>query len=159
MFGNPPIGAHLRRRPVSGLVAAGLVLCAWIAPVAASGPVAGPESVDLLQARIQELETELSRTRRDLARWKETELKLRIEAALAGSETGPIALFQLPRSQGGYLEEVRTQVVETIVKLEAAGEATLPAADFVARGDRAMKHGFYKEAYSAYARAYRTAVE
>jgi hypothetical protein len=142
-------------------VTAGIVLCAS-ASLAEDANYNTDDStgdtVRILQARVQELEAELTLTRHKLSHWKETEWKLRVESALADQDGSPVAILQLPGSEGGYLEEVRSLVVATIVSLEAAGEATLPATDLVGQGDRAMEHGFYKKAYDAYALAYRTAV-
>jgi outer membrane murein-binding lipoprotein Lpp len=139
----------------------GMIVFSSVALAETSNDTAADPAGDTVQdltARVRELEAELTAARHKLTRWKETEWKLRVESALADPGGSPVAILQLPFSAGGYLEDVRTLVVSRIVSLEAAGEATLPATDLVARGDRAMEHGFYKKAYDAYALAYRTAV-
>lgn len=83
-------------------------------------------------------------------------LRLQIEADL--SESGdPVALFEIPAAQNGYLELAREIVADTIAKMTAAGQDVGKAAKYLAEGDAAAAAGKYKAAYSKYGKAYREA--
>ena len=83
-------------------------------------------------------------------------LRLQIEADLS-EPNNPVALFEIPAAQGGYLGLVRQIVVDTIAKMTAAGQPVGNASVFVAVGDEAAARQDYKLAYSKYGQAYRKA--
>ena len=84
-------------------------------------------------------------------------LRTQIEANLA-DEGGNhfIGLYIMPSANGGYLELVRSIVVDTIAKL--AGKHTADANKWLAQGDAQKAAGNFKEAYEAYRKAYLAAV-
>ena len=84
-------------------------------------------------------------------------LRMQIEADLAEPDSHHVALFQLPAAQDGYLELTREIVVDTIARMQAAGQSVGNAARHLASGDAAADAGSYKRAYDWYANAYRAA--
>jgi hypothetical protein len=100
-------------------------------------------------------DTELANT----AALQKLSVRLEIEQALADHSKPPIALFQLPASQGGYLETVRDIVTTTVVNELAAGQTLLAGAQAnLAAGNDALAAGQYEQAYTLYAAAYSQAV-
>jgi hypothetical protein len=86
-------------------------------------------------------------------------VRLEIEQSLADHSKPPIALFQLPASQGGYLETVRDIVTTTLVNELAAGQTVLSGAQAnLAAGNDALAAKQYEQAYTFYAAAYSQAV-
>jgi len=83
-------------------------------------------------------------------------LRLKIELALSTGQ--PIGLFEVPASQGGYLELVRSIVVDTINKILASGLSVGTASKSLTTGDAAKAAGQFKSAYRSYASAYQAAV-
>jgi hypothetical protein len=67
-----------------------------------------------------------------------------------------IGAFMLPAAKGGYLELVRTVLVQAINNL--AGSSTSQANSLLAQGDASANAGDYKNAYSFYRRAYKVAI-
>jgi hypothetical protein len=67
-----------------------------------------------------------------------------------------IGAFMLPAAKGGYLELVRTVLVQAITNL--AGSSTSQANSLLAQGDASVIAKDYKNAYSFYRRAYKVAV-
>jgi hypothetical protein len=86
---------------------------------------------------------------------QELVLRTQIEANLALGVT--VALYQLPKSQGGYLETVRDIVTEDIKKLKAAGQRVGNAQHHLDLGNKAYSKGQYKDAYKNYLHAYKAA--
>ena len=87
---------------------------------------------------------------------KDELLRLQIAADLAAVDSAtPVAVFMLPAVKGGYLELVRTIVVQAITDL--AGSNAALANSFLAQGDAAKTAGDYKKAYALYRKAYKTA--
>jgi hypothetical protein len=85
-------------------------------------------------------------------------LRTQIEADLAQVEGAtPVALYQLPASQGGYLELTRSIVEETIARIQAAGGTTGTALKFLNTADAYKAAGNFKAAYDNYRKAYRAA--
>jgi hypothetical protein len=84
-------------------------------------------------------------------------LRLQIEADLSEPGNHPVALFEVPASAGGYLDLTREIVVDTIAKMQAAGQGVGNAEAFLASGDAARAAQDYKRAYSDYGKAYRAA--
>lgn len=87
---------------------------------------------------------------------KDELLRMHIAADLAAVESAtPVAVFILPAVRGGYLELVRTIVVQAITNL--AGSSTAQANSLLAQGDEAKAAGDYKRAYFMYRKAYKAA--
>jgi hypothetical protein len=85
-------------------------------------------------------------------------LRLAIESNLARLETAtPIAMFELPASQGGYIEVTRDIVTDVIAKMQAAGESVGRAPNILAEGNAFLAAQKYKHAYRMYGMAYRRA--
>ena len=84
-------------------------------------------------------------------------LRLQIEADLSEPGNHPVALFEVPASGGGYLDLTREIVVDTIGKMQAAGQGVGNAQAFLAAGDAARAAHDYKDAYADYGKAYRAA--
>jgi hypothetical protein len=80
-------------------------------------------------------------------------IRLHIEADLASPGNHPVALFELPAAQGGYLELDRSIVADVIQKTGASGQSTGNAQAFLASGDELRAAGKFKEAYAAYGKA------
>lgn len=89
---------------------------------------------------------------------KDELLRLHIHADLASVDNAtPLAIFMLPAVKGGYLELVRTIVVQMITDL--AGSSTAQANSFLAKGDAFKDAGNYKSAYDSYRKAYKAAAK
>jgi len=86
-------------------------------------------------------------------------LYMQIEINLAGHgvHPHPIAMFQLPATEGGYLDTARTIVVNTIETMRVLGESVKQAEMKLAMGDEKYAVGDYKGAYYRYSQAYRYA--
>jgi hypothetical protein len=80
-------------------------------------------------------------------------LRLFIEQNLESS-AGPIGLFELPSSLGGFLEIARAIVASDITQMQAAGYSMTTALQDLAAGDAAFGNGQYKTAYNKYQLAY-----
>ncbi len=102
-----------------------------------------------LTTRATQIDTEIST-------FQTLDLRLKIEQALAAGQQ--IGLFEVPASQGGYLELVRSIVVDTINKILASGLSVGTASKSLTTGDAAKAAGQFKSAYKAYASAYQAAV-
>jgi hypothetical protein len=88
---------------------------------------------------------------------QQLQLRLEIEADLSEPGNHPVALFELPASAGGHLDFTREIVVDTIAKMQAAGQSVGNANAHLAAGDAAVAKGDYRDAYAAYGKAYRAA--
>ncbi len=87
------------------------------------------------------------------------EVRLNVEENLIlESPFDAMAVFQLPASFDGFLEEARDIVEQTIVMTQDAGLETAEAEKELAFGDALFSEGAYEKAYEAYRRAYREAV-
>jgi len=84
-------------------------------------------------------------------------LRIHIEDDLADPGNHPLALFEVPEANGGYLNLARSIVADTIAKMLATGQGVGNAQSFLAAGDAAKAAGEYKSAYSNYGKAYRAA--
>jgi hypothetical protein len=84
-------------------------------------------------------------------------LRIHIEDDLADPGNHPLALFEVPEANGGYLDLVRSIVADTIAKMQATGQGVGNAQSFVAAGDAAVAAHDYKTAYADYGKAYRAA--
>lgn len=85
-------------------------------------------------------------------------IRLQIAADLASTDGSVlVGAFMLPAVQGGYLELVRTVVVQAITNL--AGSSTSQANSLLAEGDSYKNAGNYKNAYASYRKAYKVAVK
>jgi hypothetical protein len=85
-------------------------------------------------------------------------LRMSIERALADPSHQPVGLFALPQAQGGELETVRDIVIDTIARLQAAGQGTGNAASLVATANASLAAGDFVGAYVNFAQAYQSAV-
>lgn len=84
-------------------------------------------------------------------------LRTQIEADLAEADNATyVGLYVTPTANGGYLDLVRTIVVDTIAKL--AGANTAQANALLAQADAFKAAGNYKSAYQYYRKAYKSAV-
>lgn len=86
------------------------------------------------------------------------EFRLMVENNL-GNTTSPMALFEVPAAQGGYLESVRAIVNNVITGLAYAGVVVTNAQSAMATGDIYYGQGKYKSAYKQYQTAYGLAVD
>jgi hypothetical protein len=85
-------------------------------------------------------------------------LRSQIEADLSQPDgSSPIALYELPTSQGGYLNLVQTIVTQTIARIQAAGGTTGNALSFLNTANAFKAAGNFKAAYDNYRKAYRAA--
>ena len=85
-------------------------------------------------------------------------LRSQIEADLSQPDgSSPIALYELPTSQGGYLDLVRIIVTQTITRIQAAGGTTGTALNFLNTANAFKAAGNFKAAYDNYRKAYRAA--
>jgi hypothetical protein len=85
--------------------------------------------------------------------------RLAVESELLQSGRGGLGTFALPAAQGGYLEEVRKVVADTIAKFRAAGQSVGSAEGEMANADAAVGRREYKAAFTSYRNAYRLAVQ
>jgi hypothetical protein len=86
------------------------------------------------------------------------EYRLMVEENL-GNTLAPMGLFALPASQGGYLENVRAIVADTIANMVAAGQNVGTANTSLLAGDTNYNAGRFKQAYKTYQTAYNLAVK
>ncbi len=86
-------------------------------------------------------------------------IQMEIERNLAVSSQPPLAIFALPKANGGYLETTRAIVASTIANLTAAGQGVGNSQSFLSQGDAAAATGQFETAYEDYATAYQSAVQ
>ena len=103
-----------------------------------------------------DLTTRATQIDNEISTFQTLDLRLKIEQALSTGQQ--IGLFEMPSSQGGYLELVRSIVVDTINKVLASGLSVGTASKSLTTGDAAKATGQFKSAYRAYASAYQAAV-
>jgi hypothetical protein len=82
---------------------------------------------------------------------------MHIEEDLSQPGAHPVALFEVPESNGGFLNLTRSIVADTIAKMRATGQGVGNAQAFLAAGDAAKAANDYKGAYTNYGKAYRAA--
>lgn len=92
----------------------------------------------------------------EVATTQTLDVRLEIEHALTGGLS--VGIFELPLSQGGFLETLRAIVSDAISKLLGAGQPVGTATKSLALGDTAYASKQYKAAYYDYMSAYQTAV-
>jgi hypothetical protein len=83
------------------------------------------------------------------------DVSLDIQHALAAGLS--VGLFELPSSQGGYIQTLRAIVANAISSMTAAGQSVGTAAKSLAQGDAALAASQYKTAYQDYLAAYQAA--
>jgi hypothetical protein len=83
------------------------------------------------------------------------DVSLDIQRALAAGLS--VGLFELPSSQGGYIQTLRAIVANAISSMTAAGQNVGTAAKSLAQGDAALAANQYKTAYQDYVVAYQAA--
>jgi len=86
-------------------------------------------------------------------------LRTEIEDNLAGNGEKPVALFETPTSNGGYLDLVGTIVAQTIANIQSAGGHVGDAASDLAAADASKAAGRFKKAYGQYREAYQDAAK
>ena len=91
------------------------------------------------------------------------ELKVTIEEDLLQGTTGSVALFEMPASDGGYLNAspigVQSLVTSALTSMQQAGETVNPAApQDLASANAALAAGNYKQAFDLYGQTYREIV-
>jgi hypothetical protein len=85
-------------------------------------------------------------------------LRTQIEADLAMVDGAAVAaLYEIPNSQGGYLDLVTAIVTQTIVNIQVAGSGVGNALATLNRANAVKAAGDFKTAYALYRRAYKTA--
>lgn len=91
-----------------------------------------------------------------LTAFQTRQLRMDIEENLTrnGPGTGAMGMFELPHANGGYLEDVRTIVSETISKETAVGNGNAKAAGDLLVANNAFTAHQWKTAYLYYTRAY-----
>ncbi len=114
-------------------------------------------SINKVSANIDTVQTSLDNLSAALQAGQALELRLRIEENLLQNGGNAIILFQLPAAQGGYLGLVRTIVVDSLAKVQAAGATTDAASSFLLAGDGALAKNQFKLAYQNYQKAYAAA--
>lgn len=113
--------------------------------------------VDALQNTANTLNIKLDDVLSKLVASQQSALQFQIESALVQGDRYNMASLQLPRSQGGYLEDVR-ELVDRV--LQACRNSGLPpsviaqAAQELQTGDESLKAKGYKDAYEHYRMAY-----
>lgn len=85
------------------------------------------------------------------------DVSLDIQRALIGGLS--VGLFELPSSQGGYIQTLRATVANAITSLQANGKNVAAAIKSLALGDTALASSQYKTAYQNYTAAYQAAVK
>ena len=100
--------------------------------------------------------TRASQIDSEISAFQALDLRLQIERALTTGQV--IGLFEIPQSQGGFLELVRSIVVDSINKMLAAGLSVGTASKNLTNGDTARASGDFKTAFKSYATAYQAAV-
>ncbi len=85
--------------------------------------------------------------------------RLQIEQELLQAGRGGIGSLELPNAVGGFLEDVRSVVVDTIDKFRGAGLSVGAAASELQNADSARNAKDYKAAFTGYRNAYRLAVQ
>jgi len=91
----------------------------------------------------------------EIGSFQSLDLRLKIENALAAGLV--IGLLEVPTAEGGYLDLVRSIVVDTINKVLASGGTVGTASKSLTAGDTAKASGQFKTAYSDYMSAYQAA--
>jgi hypothetical protein len=85
-------------------------------------------------------------------------LRTQIEQDLSAPDSAiPVAIFETPTANGGYLDLVMSIVTDTIAKIQAAGGSTSNAQQFLNDANAARAAGDFKTAYASYRKAYKAA--
>jgi hypothetical protein len=84
-------------------------------------------------------------------------LRAEIERNLSSSPTPAVALFALPKTQGGYIETVRDIVTSTVQAELAAGQSVGQAQANLAGANANLAAGKFSTAFGQYAQAYQQA--
>lgn len=109
-----------------------------------------------LQTLINTKSTELKNlvtTATDSAR--DLELRLQIEANLQANQNGALAVFQLPKANGGYLELARDIVNSAISSMLASGQSVGNASKYYNSAQADITSGKWKDAYRNLQSAYK----
>ncbi len=117
-----------------------------------------PPPASDIASELASVSDNLSDQETDRQAFQELDLRLTIEAGLQPGETATIGLFQLPRSVGGKLEDVREVVASTITMHIDAGLSVNNALVLFRQADGQLNNGAYKRAFSGYRLAYQEAI-
>jgi hypothetical protein len=91
----------------------------------------------------------------NLSTFETLQLRMAIEQNLDKNQgESPIGLFQLPAAFGGYLEVVKSIVIDTLAKQAAIGNPSSQAISYLTQANTAFTAGAYKLAYGFYRKAY-----
>jgi hypothetical protein len=112
-----------------------------------------------VQTGVNTANTRLVTLTANVAANNDLNIRLHIEEDLANPGNHPIALFELPAAQGGYLEVARSIVADIIAKMTTNGEGAGNGASFLASGDQSRAAGQFKAAYASYGKAYQAAAK
>ena len=96
----------------------------------------------------------------NISTFQNLSVRLEIERSLAEySQSAQVGLFQLPATQGGYLERARDLTSGAITAMTAAGQTVNPAAQmYLSQGNAYYANGQWTAAFARYALAYQLAV-
>ncbi|MFZ3262434.1 MAG: hypothetical protein WA172_00400 [Terriglobales bacterium] len=93
-----------------------------------------------------------AQTNSGITAFQTLDVSLDIQHALSSGLS--VGLFELPSSQGGYIQTLRAIVANAISSMTAAGQSVGTAAKSLAQGDTALAGNQYKTAYQDYLAAY-----
>lgn len=124
------------------------------------GDVAKVETkLDVLEAKSDEIAATGDEQQRFLEAFRDLVLRVSIEENLTQNPSDVVALFQLPKAFGGYLDLARAIVADTLRMNQAARQRVGNAMKELEKGDAVLRVGDFQKAYQAYQRAYREAVK
>ncbi|HEX6904890.1 MAG TPA: hypothetical protein VF789_34600 [Thermoanaerobaculia bacterium] len=124
------------------------------------GDVAKVETkLDVLEAKSDEIAATGDEQQRFLEAFRDLVLRVNIEENLTQNPSDVVALFQLPKAFGGYLDLARAIVADTLRMNQAARQPVGNAMKDLDQGDASLRVGDFQKAYQAYQRAYREAVK
>lgn len=124
------------------------------------GDVAKVETkLDVLEAKSDEIAATGDEQQRFLEAFRDLVLRVNIEENLTQNPSDVVALFQLPKAFGGYLDLARAILTDTLRMNQAARQRVGNAVKDLEKGDASLRVGDFQKAYQAYQRAYREAVK
>ena len=83
------------------------------------------------------------------------EFRLSVEENLNAPVGTAVGIFELPNSQGGFLEQVRAVTADTVNLMAVIGVQTASAQNILLQGDALFNAHNYKQAYKSYQQAYK----
>ena len=115
--------------------------------------------VNTLQVSINNTQAAITTLQASQASNQALNFRLTIETELLQAGSGGIGLLELPASAGGYFEEVRKIVVDTMQKFRAAGQSVGAADSELSKSDDSVSNRNYKAAFTSLRNAYRLTVQ